>query len=142
MKRNSLCHLLATVVAMGEILLLTSACSDTKNHETLLNDTLTEINKKDGGYDDYTIYNTPSYFAVVYNVENTPENKARILWMANHEEIGEKFRNQALHNLKRGDILARVVKENKSLILAVATDEIEYRVSFKPEEIVDRIFNE
>lgn len=120
--------------------LLFCACEEKQNPETMLTDTMEEVNKTGNGYEDFNIYNTNSYYAIVYQLENTPENKAKILWLGNHEELGDKFRAEILKNLKQGDILARVVKEKKSLVLAVATDDIEYHAVLKPEEIIEKIF--
>ncbi len=118
------------------------SCSEKHNPETLLHDTMTEINSKDSGYDDFKVYSSPTYYAIFYQLQNTPENKAKILWLANHEDLGQKFRGELLKRLKEGDILARVVKEGKSLILGVAADQIEYRVVVPPAEIIKTVFKQ
>lgn len=140
MKRTILSKFALIVLCPFLCALLFCACDEKRNPETLLIDTMEEVNKTGNGYDDFKIYNTNSYYAILYQLENTPENKAKILWLGAHEELGDKFRADMLENLEQGDILARVVKEKKSLVLAVATDEIEYRVVLKPEEIAEKIF--
>ena len=132
---------ISTIVA-GLLLtgLVAVSCAEKQNPADLLDATMEEINKKDGGYQDYDVINHPDYFGIIYNLEATPENKAKILWLGNNQDLREKFRNEILNNLKKGDILARVVKERKSLILAVLADEIEYHVVLTPEEITREIF--
>lgn len=116
------------------------ACTEKRTPETLLADTMEEVNKTGNGYDDFKIYHNASYYAIIYQLENTPENKAKLLWLGNHEELGDKFRAEIIKNLKQGEILARVVKEKKALVLAVGTDDIEYHAVLTPEEIAEKIF--
>lgn len=120
--------------------IFTDSCKEQYSSDTILNDTMEEVNKKGTGYDEFLVSNTSNYFAVICQLEDTPENKAKILWLANHDELGKKFRAHMLENLKEGHILARVVKENKALVLAVQADEIEYHVVINPEEIVSKVF--
>lgn len=131
----------STLVLICSCLLciLVASCNGGKNSGNLLNDAMEEINKEDNGYDNFQAYNNSAYFAITYKLENTPENKAKILWLANHEDLGDKFRTEMLKNLKDGDILARLVKEKKALVLAVQADEIEYHVVFTPEEIASKV---
>lgn len=119
---------------------LLSACEEKRSPETLLADTMEEVNKTGNGYDDFKIYHNNSYYAIIYQLKNTPENKAKLLWLGNHEELGDKFRAEIIKNLEQGEILARVVKEKKDLVLAVGTDDIEYHTVFTPEEIAEKIF--
>lgn len=116
------------------------SCSKQQNTETMLYDTMVEINSNNSGFDKFKIYSAPEYYAIFYQLENTPENKAKILWLGNNEELGSKFRNELLSKLKEGEILARVVKEKKSLVLGVVADQIEYRVVIPPAEIVNTVF--
>lgn len=116
------------------------SCKEKRNPETLLVDTMEEVNKAGNGYDDFKIYNNDSYYAIVYQLKNTPENKAKILWLGNHENLGNKFRTELLKRLKKGDILETIVKEKKALVLAVSADEIEYHAVFSSEEIAEEVF--
>lgn len=125
---------------MGLFCLFAVSCSESHNPETLLSDTMKEINSKDSGYANFQVYNTSAYYAIVYQLDDTPENKAKILWLGSHEELGDKFRKEILKDLQEGEILARVVKEGKALIVGVATGDIEYRVVFPPAEITRTVF--
>ncbi len=140
MSSNKLYRIFSRLLCVIGISLAAISCSKQHSPETLLNDTMVEINGKDSGFDKFRIYNRPGYYAIFYQLDNTPENKAKILWLGSNEKLGNKFRSQLLGKLKEGEILARVVKEEKSLVLGVFVDNMEYRVVIPPAEIVNRVF--
>lgn len=139
-KRRSCSKKWLILIGLAVCCLLPSSCEKSGNPETLLKETMDKVNSSDSEYKDFTVYNNTSYYAIKYSLKNTPENKAKILWLANHEELADRFRSEMLNKLKAGDILKRVVKEKKDLVLAVGADEIEYYVVIDQEEIKKNVF--
>lgn len=123
------------------IIFALASCGDNVHPANLLDTTAQEITGTGKNKNEkFKAYNTDYYFVVIHNLEPTPQNKAKILWIGNDKELSVQFRKKVLKNLKKGDILARVVKEKKGLAVAVSAGDIEFHVYFPPEEIAAKVF--
>lgn len=120
--------------------IIATSCTGGRNSDTLLNDSMKEINGKDSPYKNFRVYNTDTYYALEYRTENTPANQAKIVWLGNHEELEKEFHRKILAELQEGEILARVVKEKKALVFGVSAGETEYHAVIPPAEIVETVF--
>ncbi|MDE6395792.1 MAG: hypothetical protein K2K84_00805 [Muribaculaceae bacterium] len=138
--KNLFCKkIIVALFSFTLIILFATSCKEEPNPESLLTETMKEINGKDNGYDDFEVIHNDSFFCILHKLESTDENKAKILWLGNDENLGKKFRTEIIDRLKEGNILKRVVKERKTLILGVYTDDIEYHVVIPPAELIHSV---
>ncbi len=138
MNKRSFYLALALISLLSAAGCFLTSCKDSGDPETLLERTKAEINGE-GDDSEFTAFNEDGFFAVCYNLEATPENKAKVLWIGNNEQLTQNFHSKVLKELKKNNILDRIIKEEKSLVMAVKAGEIVFQVSYSPEELASKL---
>ena len=84
--------------------------------------------------------NSTDFFAVIYYIEDSPENKAKLIWIGSDEDISSQFKRKILKQLEKSAIMSSILKEKKGLAFAVRSGETEYHVYFPPEELYKKVY--
>lgn len=117
---------------MAALSLLCASCSQTSD-ENLIKEFVSNVNR-DGG--DVKAKIDGDNVILTCQLEKTPENIEKIVLLNNDESCQKAFKNAAKKSLNEGKLLARFVKEKKSLIYIVKVDDDTwYGYMFSPQEI-------
>lgn len=119
-----------------------TSCDNMESSKNILNDFAQQVNNSKDNSNKFKVFNTSKYFAICYYVENTPENKARLLLLGNLQDLTSKFKENVLKNLDKGDALTQIVKEKKGLAYAICCGDLEYHVYFPPEELYSKFYKQ
>ena len=119
-----------------------TSCNNVQSSEDILDDFVQQVNNSKDNRNKYKAFNTPQYFAICSYIQNTPENKAKLLLLCNVQDLISQFKENVLKNLDKGDALTQIVKEKKGLAYAIYCGELEYHVYFPPEELYSKFYKQ
>lgn len=126
-------------IAAAVVMALALASCDSAPSANPVTDLATAVNSEKGG--DFKAYDNEAFFGLVYNIEDTPVNRARILILGENSELFEKAKASLLASLEEGHTLAWLVKHRRPLVMAVSAGDAEVHFVYTPEEIRSNVFN-
>lgn len=126
-------------IAAAVVMALALASCDSAPSANPVSDLATTVNSETGS--DFKAYDNEAYFGLVYNIEDTPANRARILVLGENSELFEKAKASLLASLEEGHTLAWLVKHHRPLVMAVSAGDAEVHFVYTPEEIRSNVFN-
>lgn len=86
-------------IAAAVVMALALASCDSAPSANPVSDLATTVNSETGS--DFKAYDNEAYFGLVYNIEDTPANRARILVLGENSELFEKRKHRCSRRSKR-----------------------------------------